>query len=103
MTENYVTDHVEHPLDKRRIGFFLLFAFGIAWTLYLVIYLTGGIADSRELIPGTPITVAVLLMTLSMWAPALANIFTRLITREGRQALLLWHKDVAAPGHSTRT
>ncbi len=50
MTENYVTDHVEHPLDKRRIGFFLLFAFGIAWTLYLVIYLTGGIADSREVI-----------------------------------------------------
>ncbi len=89
MTKNYVTDQMEHPLDRRRIGIFLLFAFGIAWTLYAIIYFTGGIADSQNLIPGTPITIAIVLMTLSMWAPALANVFTRAITHEGRQDLWL--------------
>ncbi len=88
-TEHHALDQSPVRLEKRRIGLYLLFAFGIAWTLYAVIYLTGGIADSRTLIPGTPITVAIMLMTFSMWAPALANIFTRLITREGRQNLWL--------------
>lgn len=89
MTETYMPDQMEDPLDKRRISLFLFFTFGIAWTLYTIVYFTGGIAGSQTLIPGTPITVAIVLMTLSMWAPALANIFTRAITREGRQDLWL--------------
>jgi membrane protease YdiL (CAAX protease family) len=88
-TTLHTVDRPQVQLDKHRIGLFLLLAFGIAWTLYAIIYLTGGIADSRTLIPGTPITVAIVLMTLSMWSPALANIFTRLLTREGRHDLWL--------------
>lgn len=77
------------PLDRRRIGLFILFAFGIAWALYAVVYLTGGIADSPVLVPGTPVTAAFVLILLSMWAPALANILTRTLTGEGRKALWL--------------
>ena len=43
-------------LDLRRIGMYLVFAFGIAWATALVIYLTGGLSGSRALVPGTPIT-----------------------------------------------
>jgi membrane protease YdiL (CAAX protease family) len=69
-------------LDLRRIMIFLAFAFGIAWLTGLIIYLTGGLIGSPQLGPG--ITLALVLMaTAYMWAPALANIFTRLITREG--------------------
>jgi len=89
-TESHTAVQMQSLLDKRRIGIFLLFAFGIAWTLYAIIYFTGGIDGSRELVKGTPITVAFLLMLLSMWAPALANILTRWITDEGRQNLWLW-------------
>lgn len=78
------------PLEVRRIALFLAFAFGIAWVVGLLIYLTGGIANSPRLIPGTPITLAlVLLATGYMWAPALAHILTRLITREGWRDNLL--------------
>jgi len=69
-------------IDTRRILIFLAFAFGIAWSAALVIYLTGGLTDSPQI--GSGFTLALLLMaTVYMWAPALANIFTRLITREG--------------------
>jgi membrane protease YdiL (CAAX protease family) len=50
----------------------------------LVVYLTGGIFNSPELISGTGITLAIALVALGyMWAPALANILTRIITKEG--------------------
>lgn len=91
-------------LDTKRIMVFLAFAFGIAWMGGLVIYLTGGLADSPELIPGTNFTLAlVLVTTVYMWSPALANILTRLVTREGRQELYIqpyikrsWRSWVAA-------
>jgi membrane protease YdiL (CAAX protease family) len=71
-------------LDKRRISIFLLFAFGIAWAVGLVIALTGGLANSIPIATGSPITLAiVLLATIYMWAPALANMLTRVITGEG--------------------
>lgn len=71
-------------VDKRRILIFLLFAFGIAWAVALVVALTGGLVNSPALAPGSPITLAtVLLASLYMWAPALANILTRVITGEG--------------------
>ncbi len=75
---------------KKRIGVFLSFAFGISWLTALAIYLTGGLADSRELISGTGITVAtVLLTTLYMWGPAAANFLTRWITHQGWGNMML--------------
>lgn len=73
-------------IDRKRIYIYLAFAFGIAWASALVIYLTGGIAHSPELVPGSKITLAlVLLASVYMTAPALGHLFTRLITREGWQ------------------
>lgn len=69
-------------LDGKRIAIFLAFAFGIAWATALVIYFTGGLTDSPQIIPN--VTLALVLMaTAYMWAPAIANILTRVITREG--------------------
>jgi membrane protease YdiL (CAAX protease family) len=73
-------------LDMRRIILFLALAFGIAWAASLAIYLTGGLQKSPVLVPGTPFTLAFLLLLLPvMWAPAIAHILTRVITREGWQ------------------
>jgi membrane protease YdiL (CAAX protease family) len=73
-------------LDFKRIGIFLAFAFGIAWLAGLIVYLTGGIANSQTLIPNTPITVAAVLIAIAyMGAPALAHVLTRAVTREGWQ------------------
>jgi uncharacterized protein len=75
-------------IDRRRIYIFLAFAFGIAWLAGLVIYLTGGLAHSPQIAPG--ITLAFILMaSVYMGAPALANILTRIITREGWRNVLL--------------
>lgn len=75
---------MEARLDKRRILIFILFAFGIAWAVALVVALTGGFENSPPLAPGSSITVAVVLVaSIYMWAPALANILTRVITGEG--------------------
>ncbi len=73
---------MNNTIDRRRILIFLALAFGIAWAAGLVIYLTGGLTKSPELAPGLPLAL-VLMATAYMWAPALANIFTRLITKEG--------------------
>jgi membrane protease YdiL (CAAX protease family) len=73
---------METKIETRRILIFLAFAFGIAWLTGLAIYLTGGLTDSPQLAPGLSLAL-VLMATTYMWAPALANIFTRLITREG--------------------
>ena len=76
--------------DRKRIVVYLVFAFGIAWTTALVIYLTGGLSDSRTLVPGTALTVAVVLLpTAYMFSPALAHVLTRLVTREGWDELRL--------------
>lgn len=73
---------MEIKVDTRRIVLFLGLAFGIAWLTGLAIYLTGGLTNSRQIVPG--ISLALILMAvLYMWAPALANILTRLISREG--------------------
>ena len=73
---------MDKQLDSRRIIIFLGFAFGIAWITGLVIYLTGGLANSPQIVPGISLAL-VLMATVYMWAPALGNILTRLITREG--------------------
>lgn len=64
-------------VDLRRIWIFLAFAFGIAWAIDLVIYLTGGLT---RLGVGTS---AWLLLAVTMAAPTLAHLLTRLITHEG--------------------
>ncbi len=73
---------MDNPIDLRRISLFLGFAFGIAWITGLIIYLTGGLTNSPQLFPGVSLAL-VLMATAYMWAPALGNILTRLITREG--------------------
>ena len=69
-------------VDTRRIIIFLAFAFGIAWIAGLVIYLTGGLTNSPQILPGVSLAL-ILLATVYMGAPALGNVLTRLITREG--------------------
>jgi membrane protease YdiL (CAAX protease family) len=77
-------------LQTRRLVIFLAFTFGIAWLVGLIIYLTGGLVNSPVLVQNLHITLAlVLLATAYMWAPALGNIITRLLTREGAHDLYL--------------
>ncbi|MCW5874777.1 MAG: ATP-binding cassette domain-containing protein [Anaerolineales bacterium] len=79
-----------NTLDTRRIGIFLAIAFALCWAFAAVIYATGGLIDSPEILPGTGITLAVALLALGcMWSPAIAHILTRVITREGWKDLWL--------------
>lgn len=74
------------PIETKRIYIFLALAFGISWSIALYLFINGGLADSPILIEGTGITVALALIALGyMWAPAIANILTRAITKEGRK------------------
>lgn len=67
---------------NRNIWIFLTVAFGISWAVGLAIFLTGGLANSPELIQGTGLTLAlVLLASVYMWGPAIAHIITRMITK----------------------
>lgn len=68
-------------LDRKRIFIFLALAFGIAWAGALVIYLTGGLADS-------PFTYLILTVVY-MGAPTIAHVATRVITHEGWSNLYL--------------
>jgi membrane protease YdiL (CAAX protease family) len=73
-------------VDWRRIQIYLAFAFGISWITGLVIYLRGGLENSRELIPESGLTEAfVLLATAYMFAPAISHALTRIVTKEGWQ------------------
>ncbi len=76
------------PIQKRRIILFLAIAFGISWLTALVIQLTGGLVNSPIVIEGSSITLAyILLASVYMWGPAIANILTRIITKEGKENL----------------
>ena len=76
--------------DVTRITVFVAIAFAIAWTGGLAVFLTGGLTHSPILIPGTGLTLAVLILaTVYMWAPAAAHVLTRLVTREGWRDLYL--------------
>lgn len=71
-------------LDRKRIIVYLLFAFGIAWITALIIFLNGGFENGKELIKGTGFSLGFFLVAGPyMFAPSLANILTRLVTREG--------------------
>ena len=76
--------------NSKQLYTFLGLSFGISWVTALIIYLNGGLVSSPELISGTGITLAlILLASVYMWGPALANILTRLITKEGWQEMWL--------------
>lgn len=77
--------------DKKRIVIFLLIAFGVSWATGLAIFLTGGLEDSPTYeVEGAQITLAyILLASAYMFGPAIANLLTRILTREGRKNLLL--------------
>jgi membrane protease YdiL (CAAX protease family) len=74
---------MEKSVETKRILIFVAFAFGIAWVLDLAIYLTGGLSS-----PAAGSRAWVLLL-ISMAAPALANVLTRLVTGEGWRDLYL--------------
>ncbi len=77
-------------LDTRRLGAFLVVAFGIAWAGSLVIYLTGGLASSPVVVPALGLTLAsVLLPTVVMFAPAAGNLAARAVTGQGWDDLRL--------------
>lgn len=79
-----------NTVETKRIAIFLAVAFGFAWLMALIIYLTGGLVNSPELIPGTGISLALALEAVGyMGAPALGNVVTRLVTREGWQNAML--------------
>jgi uncharacterized protein len=73
-------------IDRKRIFIFLAIAFGFSIVLALVIYLNGGIFVKFPFVL-TPLAMA--LMMLLMLSPAIANIATRLITREGWSNMFL--------------
>jgi membrane protease YdiL (CAAX protease family) len=80
--------------DKRRIIIYLSFTFGIAWATALVIYITGGLKNSPAYnIGGLQLSLAfILLATIYMFSPAIANLLTRLTTKEGKANLSLQPK-----------
>jgi len=77
--------------ERKRIRIFIAFAFGISWITGLVIFLTGGLENSPVFtIAGGQISLAlILLATVYMFGPTLANILTRVVTKEGQRDLLL--------------
>lgn len=77
--------------NKKRIYIFLAFAFGISWAVALVIYLTGGLQNSPTYtFSGGQVTLAIILLaSVYMFGPAIANLLTRIITKEGKKDLFL--------------
>ncbi len=69
-------------LNNKRIWIFLAFAIGIPWTSALVLYLAIGATNL--------IMAATVANLIAISTPALANIATRLITREGWRRTWLW-------------
>jgi uncharacterized protein len=70
-------------MTTRRILIFLAIAFGVPWIADLGIYLSGAMKDN-------PMQWVTLANTIAICTPALANVVTRLITREGWGHLWLW-------------
>ena len=66
----------DRKLEIKRLIIYLLFAFGIAWSIFIAFYLTGhkwdGTNQRLESLVG-----------LGMLAPLIAHVLTRLITKEG--------------------
>lgn len=65
----------EKKASNKRILLFILFSFAVAWVLFLIVPLAG-LQTSGSF-------AAVALLTGAMFAPALASILTRIVTKEG--------------------
>ena len=80
-----------NKIDKNRIYIFIAFSFGIAWLTALVIFLTGGLVNSPVYnFAGIQLSLAmILLATIYMFSPAIANLLTRIVTKEGNANLML--------------
>ncbi len=76
-------------IDRRRIYIFVAIAYGISVLFAVVIYLNGGVFLKY---PFALMPLALTLMSVLMFAPMVANLATRLITREGWSNSLLWPK-----------
>ncbi len=74
-------------IERRRIAVFLAVAFGVSWATALAIYLTGGLRESPELVPGVTLATVVL-PTAYMFGPAIGNVAARLATGEGKRHLM---------------
>ena len=73
---------MDSRLNTKRILIFVAFAFGITWTAQVALHLTVGKDD--VLMAGTLANYLV-----AIWAPGLANVATRLVTKEGWGRLML--------------
>jgi membrane protease YdiL (CAAX protease family) len=76
-------------IERRRIYIFVAIAYAISIVLAVAVYLNGGIFARYPLVLKP---LALTLMMVLMFAPTIANLLTRLITREGWSNLLLWPK-----------
>jgi membrane protease YdiL (CAAX protease family) len=79
---------MQSTLDRKRIWIFLAIAYGISIAIGLVIYLGGGLVGRDTSGVDTAPSAALWLVAL-MFAPTVANLGTRLITREGWSAMML--------------
>ncbi len=68
-------------LDRRRIWTFVAVAFGFTWIVDGVIWATGGLADGPRVTTG--VSLALPLLIVSMFGPAVGVIVTRWVTKEG--------------------
>jgi CAAX protease family protein len=74
-------------IDRRRVLIFVSITHSISIALGLVIYFNGGLS-SGEAVGLSPL--AATLLGALMFAPTVAHLATRLITREGWSNMLLW-------------
>jgi membrane protease YdiL (CAAX protease family) len=73
-------------IERKRVFIFVAIAYAISIALGLAIYFNGGLLSSNPLVP---MPLATTLLMALMFAPTVANIATRLITREGWSNTLL--------------
>lgn len=79
-----MTDVHTSGVDARRVGVFLVVAFGIAYATGAAVFFTGGLRDSPVLVEALNLTLAtVMIATVYMFSPAVANVLTRVVTDEG--------------------
>ncbi len=76
-------------VEWRRVGLFVLFAFGISWTIGVIVSMTGGIGSESPMVFAGVRLWLVLVVTGYMFSPAIANVLTRLVTGEGWDGLAL--------------
>jgi len=73
---------MDQTLDRRRVALFCAVTFGVSWATALVVFLTGGLTDSPQILPGVPLWL-VLVSSFYMFGPAIGTVVTRVVTDEG--------------------